>query len=378
MKPTVSPQDRDSLLLIATRYHWIRPYADSVIRDLWDDRCRLVILLGSESDRAHFSHLPADRVHFVTVPKGVIATKRFLLRPRKLEKLVWELVRRHQPRAVLSLTIDHPLSHLLEKLQKKVPTVYVAHNSHVHQYTHSSLWKKFYYDHWIARPLKRLLDTTTHKIVNARWQRDRILREHPGQKVAYLPFPSLVTPEIAGGHDTVPELRGQSGYILFFGLVERYKGVERLLEIFAGTPELAGRQLVIAGKGRLLYPIQPSLRNRVTRLNRHIPDSQVAELFRNAAVVVYPYLAATQSGVVSIASYFGRPTVVSDVAFFREVCQGQPGVRIADVNNSQQFGRAIADSIKDPVSSRPLYDDIYASFSWRKELDRQLDEWFPA
>ena len=49
---------------------------------------------------------------------------------------------------------------------------------------------------------------------------------------------------------------------------------------------------------------------------RFIKDSEVRDLFSRAAVVVYPYISATQSGVTSIASYFDKPMVLSDLPFW--------------------------------------------------------------
>ena len=42
----------------------------------------------------------------------------------------------------------------------------------------------------------------------------------------------------------------------------------------------------------------------------------MAYLYRNAALVVYPYISATQSGVLSLAFYFNIPTLVSDIPYF--------------------------------------------------------------
>lgn len=42
-------------------------------------------------------------------------------------------------------------------------------------------------------------------------------------------------------------------------------------------------------------------------------------MYRNASCVVYPYISATQSGVLSVASFFGTPIIASDLPFFKEV-----------------------------------------------------------
>lgn len=46
---------------------------------------------------------------------------------------------------------------------------------------------------------------------------------------------------------------------------------------------------------------------------RYVPTGEVAALMRRAAVVVFPYRSATQSGVLATAITFGKPVVVSAV-----------------------------------------------------------------
>ena len=45
----------------------------------------------------------------------------------------------------------------------------------------------------------------------------------------------------------------------------------------------------------------------------------MAYLFNHAKAVVYPYISATQSGVLTLAFYFGTPILASDVPFFKEL-----------------------------------------------------------
>ena len=53
-------------------------------------------------------------------------------------------------------------------------------------------------------------------------------------------------------------------------------------------------------------------------MNRFIDDDEIKSLFTNASCVVYPYISATQSGVLSLAYKFQTPVLVSDIPYFRE------------------------------------------------------------
>ena len=79
-------------------------------------------------------------------------------------------------------------------------------------------------------------------------------------------------------------------------------------------------------------------------INRFVDDKELADLFQKAAVVVYPYISATQSGVISIASFFKKPIVLSDVDYFKEVA---PKAKILFIGPSD-MGKSINGAITTP------------------------------
>ena len=54
-------------------------------------------------------------------------------------------------------------------------------------------------------------------------------------------------------------------------------------------------------------------------MDRYIENEAVPKLFREADLVVLPYLSATQSGVVPLAYQFDVPVIASDVGGLSEV-----------------------------------------------------------
>lgn len=71
---------------------------------------------------------------------------------------------------------------------------------------------------------------------------------------------------------------------------------------------------MIAGHGMMLENMRP----QIIRINRFIDDCELKSLFECASLVVYPYLSATMSGVLSLAYYFKKSVLLSDIPFFRE------------------------------------------------------------
>ena len=77
---------------------------------------------------------------------------------------------------------------------------------------------------------------------------------------------------------------------------------------------------MIAGGGTIPFQRTDDERN-VVFINRYIKDSEVRYLYEHASCVVYPYISATQSGVLSVAYYFGTPVLASDVPFFKGIIE---------------------------------------------------------
>ncbi|MGB1219878.1 MAG: glycosyltransferase, partial [Flavobacteriales bacterium] len=116
-------------------------------------------------------------------------------------------------------------------------------------------------------------------------------------------------------------------YLLFFGLVRAYKGLDILLEAMQ-SPKLRAIdfQLIIAGEyysNRSDYEdqlIQLKRENRLVEVQKFIPDAEIKYYFSASDLLVLPYKSATQSGVTQIAYHFNLPMLVTDVGGLKELC----------------------------------------------------------
>ena len=121
-------------------------------------------------------------------------------------------------------------------------------------------------------------------------------------------------------------LHEQKQYILFFGFIRHYKGLDLLLEAFA-DPRL--RQfpvrLIVAGEfyenpqPYLELIIKLKLEGLVELRTGFIPDNEVRNYFSLADLVAQPYRTATQSGVSQIAYHFEKPMLVTKVGGLAEI-----------------------------------------------------------
>ncbi len=115
-------------------------------------------------------------------------------------------------------------------------------------------------------------------------------------------------------------------YMLFFGLVRAYKGLDLLLDAFGQVKDkLPDLQLIIAGEfyeHEEKYRAQieaDGLNNRVIIRNEFIPDADLRKYFGAADLIVQPYKSATQSGVTQVAFHFEKPMLVTNVGGLGEI-----------------------------------------------------------
>ncbi len=116
--------------------------------------------------------------------------------------------------------------------------------------------------------------------------------------------------------------------VLFFGLIDTYKGLDLLVDAVAGlTQNDPSFFLLIAGKPKRKSDYVPMLLRRISEKfpphnERHdltfIPVTDVETYFAAAECLVLPYRRIYQSGVLFLAYRFGIPVIATDVGSFRE------------------------------------------------------------
>lgn len=165
-------------------------------------------------------------------------------------------------------------------------------------------------------------------------------------------------------------------YMLFFGFVREYKGLDLLLEAMAdeGVRD-TGVKLIVAGefyedeKSYLDIIRKNNLGDRVILHNHFISNEEVRYYFSAASVIVQPYRSATQSGVTQIAYHFNKPMIVTDVGGLSEIVpDGKCGYVV------QPEAGAIAEAIKkffreDENEFQPGLDEQKKLYSWDKLTD---------
>lgn len=122
------------------------------------------------------------------------------------------------------------------------------------------------------------------------------------------------------------ELDTNYKYMLFFGFIRDYKGLDLLLEAMA-DPRIKNSNIKLLVAGEFYSDPKPyldiiqkhQLSDQIILSNDFIPDHKVADYFNATDLVVQPYKNATQSGVTQVAYHFEKPMITTDVGGLAEI-----------------------------------------------------------
>jgi glycosyltransferase involved in cell wall biosynthesis len=185
-------------------------------------------------------------------------------------------------------------------------------------------------------------------LVHGHVYRDRLMaRGVPPQRVTYTPLLHLCFSYHAEATlRQRPPLVSYESFALFFARIEAYKGVDVLIE---ATQQVGpfGLRAIIAGRRSDEYALSGTLPDNVELRPRQIDDAEAIDLFSRCGVVVLPYRDATQSAVIAIAYFFGKPVIVTRTGALPEyVIEGQTGW-IIDPEDAGQLASALQIALGD-------------------------------
>lgn len=138
--------------------------------------------------------------------------------------------------------------------------------------------------------------------------------------------------------------------VLFFGRLERYKGVDHLLTAWAmvAGEEAKERRLVLAGPGDLEKVWAGPMPPRVEVHNRLISDEEALTLFRHCGLLALPYRGATQSALIPAAYFFRKPVLAAPSGALNEyVEEGRTGW-LVEPDHPPSLARCLSRVLADP------------------------------
>lgn len=172
-----------------------------------------------------------------------------------------------------------------------------------------------------------------------------------------------------------------TSYLLFFGFIRKYKGLDLLLKAFAKSNLSQQKvKLIIAGE----YYDKPdeykeliqdlNLESSLVQANDFIPDSEVSKYFSACDMVVQTYKSATQSGVTQVAYFYNKPMLVTNVGGLAELVPHQKVGYVTPVNEDE-----IALALKDFYENNR--EELFVNhvkternrFTWNSMIDKLFE-----
>ncbi len=117
----------------------------------------------------------------------------------------------------------------------------------------------------------------------------------------------------------------------YFGNVRRYKGIERLLEVFQSLPGehlrlLLGAKFFTEYGQELVASVPEDDPRVILRPSRHFANDEFQYLFNAGDVGVFPFLDVLTSGSVITAFSFGLPVIAPAVGCLTELVPPEAGI----------------------------------------------------
>ncbi|MCH7973245.1 MAG: glycosyltransferase family 4 protein [Bacteroidetes bacterium] len=274
--------------------------------------------------------------------------------------------------------LDRTLLNLYYKLAGK-KIVFTAHNINAKKRDN----KDNFINRFSLRIHYKLVD---HIIVHNRRMKDELIKDFNvnESKVSVIPIglnikvPQLdITKKQAIDYLNLP---GSQKYILFFGGIIYYKGLDLLIKaVKLLLDECEQYHLIIAGEPRdkvyyhsILELLKNSnIENNVTHKFCFIPDNEIPYYFIASDCCVLPYRNIFQSGVHVLSYSYGLPVIASDIGSFKDedIIEGQTGYifKPSDYHDLKL-------KLKSYFSSR-LYNDLGEKRSFIKKWGREKYSW---
>ena len=151
--------------------------------------------------------------------------------------------------------------------------------------------------------------------------------------------------------------------LLFYGLINKYKGVEVLISAMEKVVKIfPDLKLIIAGKGKINYDLT-TLGENYEIINRYITNKEIAELNCKTSLVVCPYFSASQSGVIMTSFAFYNPILATRVGSLPEfVDDGETGILI-DYPDSDMLAEKIIEFYQHPDKMNEFRINIMNKYS---------------
>lgn len=173
-------------------------------------------------------------------------------------------------------------------------------------------------------------------------------------KITYIPF-GLFTGYLEYDEIEIPELNGVEDYILFYGYIRPYKGLNVL---YKAVQKLRARgfyyPVVIAGSNNNALLDEMKKSGDFIIINKWLDNASLVTLIKRCHVVVCPYLSSSQTGITQTVFNFDKPIIASKVSAFLDTIEDNITGMLVNVSDSE----GLCEKMIESYENKKLYLDM--------------------
>ena len=209
------------------------PYTSSVINALSkSNEFEIYAVVVNSGKRSYRNYLKeVEHIEYIEYPRSKLLKLIYKIYPARIIDTIKRTAKTHKIDAIHLLTGDFCLFFYILCQHPKERLYYTVHDLNQHESDTMTFPGRLLHKYviWCTRTYLKIIPNLT---TSSRHQYIALKESYPNKRVVFNHFPSLVTQMIKNGRKQIEELKNTSDYILFFGTVDHYKGVDLLIEAY--------------------------------------------------------------------------------------------------------------------------------------------------
>lgn len=260
--------------------------------------------------------------------------------------------------------VEIKILRLLKRLDPSMKVVYTIHNVYPHD---MNLAKKEAYRKRFLR-ISSLIDTF---VVHTNSTKEDVVHQFniPSENISVIPH-GIFKMKKQEQHTRI--VSDDKVCFIMYGNMTSYKGVDIMVEAMALLPEEYKKRIKVTIVGRIDESFYNKLKAVPTGVETkwmpyYVNDDTLCQEIVNADVIMVPYRAISQSGVLLLALSFGKVILTSDLPSFRETLEGYDDNMFFESGNANSLASLIVNYLDGKIDvdkAKNAIKQLNVKYSW--------------
>lgn len=250
-------------------------------------------------------------------------------------------------------------------LAPRMKVVYTIHNVYPHDMTDMN---KLYYRHRFGH----LIPYLDSYIVHTRNTKNEVVDQFAitDNKIFVIPH-GIFKLDTINAHNRL-NTDDQKVAFIMYGNMSYYKGTDLLVKALSILPEKYKERIKLTIAGRIEEDYYKKIQEIQTGVETKwmpyfLDDDTLCQEIVNSDVILLPYRAISQSGVLLLALSFGKVILTSDLASFKETLEGYDDNMFFEAGNPKSLVDLLVRYIDNEIDvdkSLSIVDELNKKYSW--------------